>query len=178
MEMRITGSRLGGAVQQTAAAAEKKTSTGGQGQTKVARDTVELSQRVTDLLNEQAKRTAEAVSRLGSKEEDENGGTSMLDSYKKQLDIMNKCAKISASISAGDRVPPEDLRYLKEHDMNAYRLAMATRKPKHDPKDKETVLSEEDIKELEGGGESTASGAAPAVSAAGGAEGSGGASAE
>lgn len=148
MEMRVTGKRLGGTVKQ--AVPEKKPQLGGQSPMGKARqDRLELSKRAADFLTEQAKQMAEEMSRLGQKEKEESGGGSLLDSYKKQMDIMNKCAKISASISAGDRVPPEDLRYLKEHDMNAYRLAMVTRKPKRDPKDKKSELSEEDIREME-----------------------------
>jgi len=161
MEMRVTGMRLGGAVKQ--AAAVKKPTAGRMGQSgKATQDCLELSRRVTDLLGEQARRTAESINKMGQEDESESGGTSMMDSLKKRLDIMNKCAKISASISAGDRVPPEDLRYLKEHDMNAYRLAMVTRKPKHNPKDKDSVLSEEDIQEMEGGSQSSST-AAPAA---------------
>ena len=80
------------------------------------------------------------------------------------LVVMDKCARISGSISAGDRVPPEDLKYLKEHDMQAYRLAMVTRKPKRDPADKESVLSEEAKAELEGRTSSGGSPEAPAGS--------------
>ena len=164
MEMRVTGKRLGGTVKQ--AVPEKKPQLGGQSPMGKARqDRLELSKRAADFLTEQAKQMAEEMSRLGQKEKEESGGGSLLDSYKKQMDIMNKCAKISASISAGDRVPPEDLRYLKEHDMNAYRLAMVTRKPKRDPKDKKSELSEEDIREMESS-ETTAFGA-DAVSGSG-----------
>ncbi len=152
MNLRITGTRLGGALKTTEVT--KKTAVKSSPLGKAAQDRLELSDMV--------KRMAEQMTKMGQEEKDENASTSMLDSYKKQLDIMNKCAKISASISAGDRVPPEDLRYLKEHDMNAYRLAMATRKPKHDPKDKDSVLSEEDVKELESGSEVSMPASAPA----------------
>lgn len=140
MEWKVTGPRLGGAQKLTAAKKPALKSTAAPLQ-KGARDRLELSQQVM--------RVAEQMGRMGQEEKEGESGSSLIDGLKKQLDIMNKCAKISASISAGDRVPPEDLRYLKRHDMNAYRLAMVTRKPKHDPKDKESVLSEEDIKEME-----------------------------
>ena len=48
-----------------------------------------------------------------------------LDSMEDKLDMMNKCQKIAAAIMRGDRVPPEDLRYLMEHDKEGYKLAMA-----------------------------------------------------
>lgn len=164
MEMRVTGKRLGGAVKQTAPEKKPKAGVLSQGN-KARQGRLELSKRAADFLTEQTKRMAEDLGRLGQEEKEESGGTSLYDHFKKQLDIMNKCAKISASISAGDRVPPEDLRYLKEHDINAYRLAMVTRKPKKDPKDKDSELSEEDIREMENGG-ADAHSPAEAISAA------------
>lgn len=57
-----------------------------------------------------------------------------LDSMRKTLEIMKTCSKIAARIQAGDRVPLKDLRYLMKHDIRAYQMAMASRKPKEDPK--------------------------------------------
>lgn len=147
--MRVTGKRAGGAVTQTAP--EKKTKPEEQAKPgKSRQDFLELSRKAADFLTEQTRRMTEEIGKIGQEGEEGSGGTSLIDHYKKQMDIMDKCAKISASISKGNRVPPEDLRYLKQHDMNAYRLAMITRKPKHNPKDEESVLSEEDIAEMEG----------------------------
>lgn len=163
MEMRVTGKRIGGAVKQTAVT--KKTESGGLTKTgKSRQDRLEISRKAADFLTEQAKRMAEEIGKMGEKEKDGEENASMFDSYKKQLDMMNKCAKISASISAGDRVPPEDLKYLKEHDMNAYRLAMVTRKPKRNPEDRETVLSEEDLEEMRGNSSESGGTAAAEVS--------------
>ena len=67
-----------------------------------------------------------------------------LDSMEEKLDMMDKCQKIAAAIMRGDRVPPEDLRYLMNHDQNGYKLAMAMRRPKKDPERVESVLDEED----------------------------------
>lgn len=93
-----------------------------------------------------------------------------LDSMEKKLDMMDKCQKIAAAIMRGDRVPPEDLRYLMEHDKEGYKLAVALRQEKKDPKKVESVLDEEDrnggrTEETDGGGE------APSVEAAGASEG-------
>lgn len=149
MEMRISGKRLGGVVRQ--APQEKKAPLGQAATGRARQDRLEVSKAAVEFLREQAQRVAQEAGKLGAGEEEkeESGLSSLYDHFQKQMDIMDKCAKISASISAGDRVPPEDLRYLKQHDMNAYRLAMATRKPKKDPKDQDSVLSEEDIKEME-----------------------------
>lgn len=154
MEWKVTGARMGGLLPRGAAVKKQAAKGGALGRS--GQDYLDLS--------EQVKRMAEQIGKMGREEKDEKSGSSLMDSFKKQLDIMNKCAKISASISAGDRVPPEDLRYLKQHDMNAYRLAMVTRKPKHDPKNKESVLSEEDVKEMEAA--ESVGGAAPAAAAA------------
>ena len=56
----------------------------------------------------------------------------------------------------GNRVPPEDLRYLMEHDQAGYKLAMAMRRHNPDPEDEESVLDDEDRNgavESSGGGE-------------------------
>lgn len=79
-----------------------------------------------------------------------------LDAMSKNLKTLNKCQKIAAAIMRGDRVPPEDLQYLMEHDNEGYKMALALRKPKKDPEDVESVLDEEDKKSgsaRESGGE-------------------------
>ena len=94
-----------------------------------------------------------------------------LDSMSEKLKTLSKCQKIAAAIMRGDRVPPEDLRYLMEHDKEGYKMALAMRRPKKDPEEVESVLDEEDRNggrtEEAGGGE------APAVEGAGSAEGGG-----
>lgn len=163
VEMRITGKGLSGAVKQ--APVGKKAASPGQAQAKPQQDRLEVSKAAVDFLNQQAKRMADGIQKLGEEKDEEEGksGLSALyDHFQKQMKVMDKCAKISASISKGNRVPPEDLRYLKQHDMNAYRLAMATRKPKKDPKDEESVLSEEDIREMESADSIQAPTSAPA----------------
>lgn len=166
MEMRVTGKRLGGTVRQApekkAEKAPAKTYAG-----KARQDRLEISKQAVDALTARVKTMAEKIDQMGQPQEKEQStGSSWLDHMKKEMDIMDKCARISASISAGDRVPPEDLKYLKEHDMNAYRLAMVTRKPKKDPEDKESVLSDEDKAELEGRSTESTGGTAPAEPAA------------
>lgn len=74
------------------------------------------------------------------------GEKQKLDNMSKALDMMNKCQKIAAAIMRGDRVPPEDLQYLMEHDQEGYKMALAMRKPKKDPEDVESVLDDEDRK--------------------------------
>lgn len=80
-----------------------------------------------ELLLEQAQQQAEAVM--------------------KEAKIRLNCQKIASSMMQGDRVPPEDEKYLMKHDPELYRLVMASRMLKReDPEDKESVLDEEDRK--------------------------------
>lgn len=163
MELRIQGKRLGGTVVQKEVKRQAPGAEPSRAE-KARSDRLELSRRAADFLKEQSRRVAEEMAAMG-KEEEKSGQSSQLDFLKKEMDIMDKCARISASITKGDRVPPEDLRYLKAHDMNAYLLALVTRKPKRDPEDKDSVLSEEDIEELENGTQESASSASPAPTA-------------
>ena len=59
---------------------------------------------------------------------------------RKTMQIMKICNKIAARIRAGDHVPLKDLRYLMKHDIRAYQMAMASRKPKEDPKEWESAI--------------------------------------
>ena len=149
MKIRATGRRLGTNVARVET--KKAASSTASPAQKARTDRLELSKSAINFLAEQTRQLTESIGQMGQDREKESSGqSSMLDSTTKKLDIMDKCTRISGSISAGDRVPPEDLRYLKEHDMTAYLLALVTRKPKEDPEDKDSVLSEEDIEELEG----------------------------
>lgn len=88
-----------------------------------------------------------------------------LDSMSKKLKMMNKCQKIAAAIMRGDRVPPEDLQYLMLHDKEGYKIALALRRPKKDPKEMKSVLDDED-KNGDTTQVSDACGETPGVSAA------------
>lgn len=90
----------------------------------------------------------------------------------KELDVLSKCQKIAAAIMKGNRVPPEDLRYLMEHDQEGYKLAMAMRRHNPDPEDEESVLDDED---KNGGVEGSTSEETCSVETAGASEGGEGA---
>lgn len=94
--------------------------------------------------NQQAQEQArlEAERKTNGKSEEEQA----LDLLNKSLKAMKKCEKIAARIMAGDKVPPEDERYLAENDMEGYRMALALRRPKKDPKEWKSVLEDEDRK--------------------------------
>ena len=68
----------------------------------------------------------------------------VLDSMRKALEVLKICNKIAARIQDGDHVPLKDLRYLMKNDPRAYQMAMASRKPKEDPKKWESAIPKEE----------------------------------
>lgn len=122
-------------------------------------DRLALSRQLVAFLDEQDRQAQEAARRdaqlsaLSQKKKD-------LDLLDKQLKAMSACQKIAARIMAGDKVPPEDLRYLEENDPAGYKLALALRKPKKHPKEWETALEEEQPRQSDApqGSEETAEG--------------------
>ena len=146
-----------------------------------AADKVSLSQQALDFVREQNQNMWQQVQareqrRQGSQidgildaMETEN---QKLDYMSKMIDMMGKCQKIAAAIMRGDRVPPEDLRYLMEHDQEGYKMALAMRKPKKDPEDVESVLDDEDKNDGSAEGAED-SGEIPAVEASAPSSGSG-----
>lgn len=71
-------------------------------------------------------------------------GGGELEMLSRSLKIMDNCRKIASRIMRGDKVPPQDERYLMENDPDGYKLALACRKPKEKPKEWESVLEEEE----------------------------------
>ena len=98
-----------------------------------------------------------------------------LDLLSQGLKVLELCQKIAASIMRGDKVPPEDLKFLMENDPDGYRLAMAMRRHKEDPEEVDSVLEDED--KNGGSAEGTGGGEAPPVGSSGPAESGGNASA-
>lgn len=75
---------------------------------------------------------------------EEETGNSEADALGEQMKAMDRCHKIAARIMRGDKVPPEDEQYLMLNDPDGYKLAMAMRTPKRNPKKWESVLKEEE----------------------------------
>ena len=76
-----------------------------------------------------------------------------LDALSEQIKVQQKCMKIAMRIMQGKKVPPQDERYLMEHDPKGYKLAMALRKPpKKDEKECKSVLDDEDKQSGEASG--------------------------
>ncbi len=89
-------------------------------------------------------------------------GSGELDALTKALKTMENCRKIASRIMRGDKVPPQDERYLMENDPDGYKLALVCRKPKEKPKEWESVLGEEQER-----GSSPSAGAAEAPDSGG-----------
>lgn len=111
-------------------------------------DQVDLSEQAMELLHRMARQSAqedreksalEQLMRPWEQEDDEPWS-----SLKEDLEVMKECAKIAANIRSGDRVPPEDLRYLIKHDPKFYMMAMAVREPKEDPDKCDRVSKDEE----------------------------------
>ncbi len=142
-------------------------------------DRVTLSRQAAALLlaqqQERAQRKAEQREKnwwqldLIQKEED----GSPADGLKRDMKRQQTCQKIAARIMAGDKVPPEDLKYLMEHDMQGYQLAMASRQIKEHPKEWKSALEKEE-QDSESSGSAGGAVEAPAAEGGGAAEASGG----
>lgn len=104
-------------------------------------DRVVLSPQILALLEntsklqqmEQAQREAESSSQKD-----------MLDTLSETMKIMKTCSLIASRIMAGDKVPMKDLKYLMEHDIKGYQLAMAMRRQKAKPKEWKSAIPEEE----------------------------------
>ncbi len=114
-------------------------------------------------------RTQEEIMEEARKKQEIDNALTDMEQKKKQMDQLEKmlrtqrlCMKIAASIMRGDRVPPEDMKYLEEHDPDGFKLAMAMRKPKRNPEQCKSVLKDEDKRS-----ESAESGENPGEAASG-----------
>lgn len=111
-----------------------------------AADRVELSRQWVKQAEEQ--RAQAALASAGQQAEEDSGGIlGYMETEEEKLDALSeqqKCMEIARRIMAGKKVPPQDERYLMEHDPEGYKLTMALRKPpKQDEKECESVLKDE-----------------------------------
>lgn len=137
-------------------------------------DRLELSCQWTENMEKQRAQTQAALLSGGKEKKTSGSILDLLDgpdseelkAETDQLKVRRRCMEISRRIMAGKKVPPQDERYLMEHDPEGYKLTIALRKPpKKDEKECESVLKDEE----EGSGET-----GEAASAAGGEAPSGG----
>lgn len=111
-------------------------------------DRLALSRQALNVLEEHD-RQLRAEERRQEAENELKSRKKLLDTLDKSLRAMNLCEKIAARVMRGDKVPPEDLRYLEKNDPEGFKLALAMRKPKKHPKEWESVLEDEDRTETE-----------------------------
>lgn len=168
MELSISGQRRQAVKNaQNTPRAEKKSAGTGKGTTpalkQAGRDKTAWSQAALSFLQDLNRQDMEKQRKL---QEARQKGNSELDCLTKGLKVMDKCRKIASRIMKGDKVPPQDERYLMENDPDGYKLALACRQPKEKPKEWKSVLDEED---QEGGGSGAVSdgGTAEAVESGG-----------
>ena len=98
-------------------------------------DRLELSRQWVERMEEQNTRFQAALLSGGEQSDKDAGGIlgymeteeDKLDALSEQLDIQMKCMKIAANMMKGKKVPPEDERYLMEHDPEGYKLAISMR---------------------------------------------------
>ena len=76
--------------------------------------------------------------------EQKQKGSSEMDVLTKSLKKMDKCRIIASRIIKGDKVPPQDEKFLMESDPEGYKLALACRQPKRNPKKWDSILEDED----------------------------------
>ncbi len=132
----------------------------GQSSARPTADRLELSRQWVENMKEERNRM-EAALLVGAKEKKSNDVLDLLDGPEngeldaemEQMKVQQRCMEISRRIMAGKKVPPQDERYLMEHDPEGYKITIALRKPpKKDEKECESVLKDEE----EGAGETTA----------------------
>ena len=147
MELSVSG-RQRRAVQTAKAApqTEKQPQAAGKSAPRKTRtDKLSWSRQALSFLEELNRQDLEKQRKLLEAKQKGNGE---LDAMREALKKMERCQKIASRIMKGDKVPPQDERYLMECDPDGYNLALACRQPKEKPKEWESVLKEE---EQEGG---------------------------
>ena len=116
-------------------------------------DRLELSRQWVQTMEEQRVQAQSALTSAKTQDEEDEGGIlgymeteeGQLDELSDALDIQMKCLKIAMNMMKGRKVPPEDERYLMEHDPEGYKVAIAMKAlVKEDKKECESVLKDED----------------------------------
>lgn len=123
--------------------AAQKTGTG------LGADRLILSRQTASFIQEQdrlAQEVTKIIQRFTANSEAEEQGKTEDEMLSEELKVRERCQKIMARLMAGDKVPPKDMQYLAQNDMQAYKLAMAARMmaPKKKPKEWDSVLEDEE----------------------------------
>lgn len=154
MELSISGQRRQAVknAQSTPQVEKKPSETGGAASAlkRAGRDKTAWSQAALSFLQDLNRQDMEKQRKLLEAKQKKN---SELDCLSEGLKVMDRCQKIASRIMKGDKVPPQDERYLMENDPDGYKLALACRKPKEKPKEWESVLDEDDQESGSSGGD-------------------------
>lgn len=110
----------------------------------LSRQALAYLERQNALEQELAERRARQQSAVSSGMSEVESRKKQLDMLEKAMDVMRKCMKIAASIMKGNKVPPEDLKYLMENDPEGYKMALALRRDNPDPEKEKSVLDDGD----------------------------------
>lgn len=144
-------------------------------------DRLSISRQAVSFVQEQnriAREIANIIRRFTDNGKTEEQGKTEDEMLAEELKVKQRCQKIAARVMAGDKVPPQDLRYLAENDMQTYKLALAARMmaPKKKPKKWESALEDEEEQTANqtGGPESGGQAAGETAGEAAGAESGGG----
>ena len=122
-----------------------------------AADRLELSRQWVEKAQEQSAQLQALLAQSTGQDKEEGGllaymetEEEKLDALSEEMDVQMKCLKIAMNIMKGKKVPPQDEKYLMEHDPNGYKLAMAMKTMvKEDKKECKSVLDDEDKKDGE-----------------------------
>lgn len=145
--MELNEVRRGGRVASAGRAAGKKAEPGLSSGQPSRSDKLALSRQAVAYLEEHNRQMLEEARQR--KESSAKDGK--LDVLEKGLKAMKKCQKIYARVVKGDKVPPEDLRYLEKNDPEGFKLALAMRRPNRNPKEWKSELDDEDRASLVNG---------------------------
>ena len=152
MDLSISGQRKQAVrTASTTPQTEKKTAETGTKTQKTRTDRQDWSQQALSFLQELNRQDLEKRRKI---QEAKQQSKSELDMMEKSLKTMDRCRKIASRIMKGDKVPPQDERYLMETDPDGYKLAIACRVPKEKPKEWESILEDEEETSSSDGGES------------------------
>lgn len=100
-------------------------------------------------LSKEALAFVKEQNRLAWEKTPEQEASSPLKQLEKDQKKQEKCMIIASRLRRGDKIPPEDEKYLMVHDPSFYLLSLSQRKENPHPKEWESILDEEDLKELE-----------------------------
>ncbi len=145
MELNIRKTGLGQTVLRTEPNTRKKA--GAHETHGVKKDAIEWSRQAIEYMRQSQQEAMEQLQKKREEEillRDKEAKEKSLDALEKMLRAQDLCMKIAARIMRGDKVPPEDEKFLMENDPNGYKLAMACRKPKKHPKEWKSLLKDED----------------------------------